>query len=185
MRGVRQSPPTTTRSRERSRPSSAARDAASDERASLELAVARAEGALAVLPEDEALPVDPADPVLDALPEELDADSRRRASVNRVIAKGGMAQAKAIKFGLDNGGVVERSDVYALAGWDQEKRSLRGFTRPVDNAVAEMVAAGQLRDDVEIPQVLKPHYEGPGKAKWFTVPRELVLLQRRSRNSAA
>lgn len=105
--------------------------------------------------------------------------------VNRVIAKNGMAQAKAIKTAMDNGGVVQRAEVYALAGWDQEKRSLRGFTRPVDNAVAEMVAAGLLRDDVEIPQVLKPHYEGPGKAKWFTVPRELVLLQRRSENDAA
>ena len=52
-----------------------ARDAAAtDERASLELAVARAEGALAVLPEDTPVQVDPADGVLDALVTELEAD---------------------------------------------------------------------------------------------------------------
>jgi hypothetical protein len=52
-----------------------ARDAAStDERASLELAVARAEGALAVLPRDDPVPVDPTDAVLDALVRELEAD---------------------------------------------------------------------------------------------------------------
>ena len=52
-----------------------ARDAATtDERASLERAIARAEGALAVLPADEPVPVDPTDGVLDALVGELDAD---------------------------------------------------------------------------------------------------------------
>lgn len=52
-----------------------ARDAAAvDERASLELAIARAEGALAVLPKDGPAPVDPADGVLDALVQELEAD---------------------------------------------------------------------------------------------------------------
>jgi hypothetical protein len=51
--------------------------AETDERASWELAVARAEGALAVLPEDDPVPVDladPADAVLDALADELEAD---------------------------------------------------------------------------------------------------------------
>jgi hypothetical protein len=52
-----------------------ARDAAeTDERVSLELAVARTEGALAVLPDDGTMAVDSADPVLDALATELEAD---------------------------------------------------------------------------------------------------------------
>lgn len=52
-----------------------ARDAAAtDGRASLELAVARAEGALAVLPANDPAPVDPTDGVLDALVGELDAE---------------------------------------------------------------------------------------------------------------
>lgn len=52
-----------------------ARDAAStDERAALELVIARAEGALAVLPEDDAMTVDPTDQVLDALVGEIEAD---------------------------------------------------------------------------------------------------------------
>lgn len=52
-----------------------ARDAAAtDGRASLELAVARAEGALAVLPEDDPPPIDPTNDVLDALVEELEAE---------------------------------------------------------------------------------------------------------------
>lgn len=52
-----------------------ARDAsATEERASLELAVARAEGALAVLPEGDPLPADPVDGVLDALVAELETD---------------------------------------------------------------------------------------------------------------
>ncbi|WP_232550194.1 hypothetical protein [Propioniciclava soli] len=52
-----------------------AREAAEvDERTSLELAVARAEGALAVLPKDDLAPVDPADAVLAALVKELEDD---------------------------------------------------------------------------------------------------------------
>ncbi|ADG73351.1 conserved hypothetical protein [Cellulomonas flavigena DSM 20109] len=52
-----------------------ARDAATtDERASLELAAARAEGALAVLPDDDPVLIDPADTILDALVAELEAD---------------------------------------------------------------------------------------------------------------
>ena len=132
------------------------------------------------------------EPVLEVEDDEEDPDSTVEIwtmelivqLVFRVLAKNGNAQAMVIKEAMVTG-VVDRSRVYELAGWDQEKRSLRGFTRPIDNAVAEMVAAGLLRNDIEIPQVLRPHYEGPGKAKWFTVPRELVLLQRRSEDSAA
>lgn len=52
-----------------------ARDAATtDVRASLELAAARAEGALAVLPDDDPVLVDPAEKILDALVAELEAD---------------------------------------------------------------------------------------------------------------
>jgi hypothetical protein len=80
-----------------------ARDsAATQERASLELAVARAEGALAVLPgDDDPVPVDPASEVLDALVQELEADLVE-ASGGLFDELGGEIAGLARDFGIES-----------------------------------------------------------------------------------
>ena len=105
--------------------------------------------------------------------------------LERVIARGGLAQARIIRFAMRNGGRIERADVFEQAGWDPTTRSLRGITRVVDKGVEEMIHDGLLPSDREIPQVLVPHYEGPGKAKWFTVPRAFVALQQQAEDADA
>ena len=79
-----------------------ARDAAATSaRASLELTMARAEGALAVLPEEVHVLVDPADMVLDALVVELEADLVE-ASHELFVELGGEIAALARDFGIDS-----------------------------------------------------------------------------------
>lgn len=79
-----------------------ARDAAAtNEHALLELAVARAEGALEVLPADDPKPVDPADGILDALVGELEADLVE-ASRELFDELGEEIAALARDFGIDS-----------------------------------------------------------------------------------
>ena len=75
--------------------------AATHARATLELTMARAEGALAVLPEEVPVPVDPADTVLDALVGELEADLVE-ASQELFVELGDEIAALARDFGIDS-----------------------------------------------------------------------------------
>jgi len=103
--------------------------------------------------------------------------------MDRLVARGGLAQAKAIRHAVTHGGVIDRDTVYALSDWDPSARSLRGFTRTVDNVVTEMATLGLLPADAD--RVLVPHYEGPGKARWFTVADDLIALRDRIGGNAA
>lgn len=79
-----------------------ARDAAStDERTAQELDIARAEGALAVLPDDDTAAVEPVDRVLDALVAEVEADLVA-ASRDLFAELGGETAALARGFGIES-----------------------------------------------------------------------------------
>lgn len=80
----------------------------------------------------------------------------------------------AIKTGT---GYVTRERVYELGNYP-DKRSLKGFTRPVNRLTAEAVEAGLLPEDAD--DLLTPDYD-PNvssfqRAKGFIVPMEVVKM---------
>lgn len=87
----------------------------------------------------------------------------------------GPVQAAAIRAAADNDGLVSREDVYELGDYD-ERRMLRGFTRPA-NRIAQ-----ELRDAEEVPEsavdVLEAVYDADSyaQATGFRIPAELVAL---------
>jgi len=81
---------------------------------------------------------------------------------------------EAIKAGT---GYVSREDVYELGGYPPA-RSLKGFTRPVNRIVQNLVEAGKLPEDAEdllIP-VYDPDIKGYQRALGFQVPLEVVKM---------
>lgn len=81
---------------------------------------------------------------------------------------------EAIKSGT---GYITRGDVYALGSYP-ESRSLKGFTRPVNRVIADLVDSGKLPEDAE--ELLRPDYDPAVKsfqrARGFFVPMEVVKL---------
>lgn len=86
-------------------------------------------------------------------------------------------QIKAVKFAIEQGGVVSRDDVYELGAYS-ESRSLKGFTRPTNRATQALRDSGELPEDAE--ELLEPIYDmnvsGYQRAKGFRIPLEIVRL---------
>jgi hypothetical protein len=100
----------------------------------------------------------------------LELDARLR-NANRPV------QANSIAEAAHAGGVIDRPTVYAIGSYKPE-RSLNGFTKPVRNAMKDMVAEGLLAADAVNP--LEPVYDWTNasyqKAQGFSMPAELASL---------
>lgn len=81
---------------------------------------------------------------------------------------------EAIKAGT---GYVSREDVYELGGYPPA-RSLKGFTRPVNRIVQNLVETGKLPEDAEdlLTPVYDPDIKGYQRALGFQVPLEVVKM---------
>lgn len=87
-------------------------------------------------------------------------------------------QATIITEAVKNGtGYIDREAVYRIAGYPAD-RSLKGFTRPVNRIMQNLVEKGVLPEDAE--DLLAPKYDdtvkGYQRALGFQVPLEVVKL---------
>ncbi|MCL9761636.1 PIN-like domain-containing protein [Frankia sp. AiPa1] len=84
-------------------------------------------------------------------------------------------QAAVVRRAAELGGFISRDEVYQIGGYDQ-RRSLRGFTRPVRRIVAAFQDRGLI--PVGIDDLLETSYddETVGLATGFTVPRAVLPL---------
>lgn len=77
-----------------------------------------------------------------------------------------------------HGSWVPREQVYGSAGYDPASRSLKGFTRPVNRVVANLVDKGVLPEDVA--DLMKTEYDpaikGFQRTLGFSVPLEVVKI---------
>jgi hypothetical protein len=93
-------------------------------------------------------------------------------------------QKRVVLRAIENGGQVNRAEVFLLIGRSEDK-SLTGFTKPVARKLKE------LKDKEEIPQkavpLLRPIYVGAGKnqrAQGFKVPMQVVVRMSSDLNNA-
>ncbi|HEX3591581.1 MAG TPA: hypothetical protein VHV74_18325, partial [Pseudonocardiaceae bacterium] len=77
-----------------------------------------------------------------------------------------------IRAAAQEGGSIGRDDIYRLADYD-DRRMLRGFTRPTARITLDLQAAGLVPDGVE--PALTPIYDGM-KATAFVIPQEMVTI---------
>ncbi len=86
-------------------------------------------------------------------------------------------QATVINEAIRNGGTIDRAQVYSLAGYP-ESRSLKGFTRPVNRIMGQLIESGSLPEEAE--DLLEPIYDLAVKSfqrtQGFRVPAELVKI---------
>ncbi|MFF3768129.1 PIN-like domain-containing protein [Streptomyces sp. NPDC001922] len=86
------------------------------------------------------------------------------------------AQAKVVTAAAVNGGFVDRSTVYDLAGYPDD-RTLKGFTRPISTVSRELEDEGVLTG--EEPFLLHTIYGMPTEPSWasgFRIPSDVVAL---------
>lgn len=98
-------------------------------------------------------------------------------------------QANVINEAIKTGdGYINRETVYALGSYTPT-RSLKGFTRPVNRIVENLVEAGKLPEDAEdlLAPVYDPNIKGYQRARGFQVPLEVVkiLLEERQKSAAS
>lgn len=97
--------------------------------------------------------------------------------LSRLKVSNGVVQAEAIRVALDNGGQVDRAEVYTIGGYGPD-RSLKGFTRPINRIVEQMKTDGLLPADAVPP--FKPDYDEDiasyQRAPSFVVAKELLEL---------
>lgn len=88
------------------------------------------------------------------------------------------AQVKAITAAAYNGGYLSRADTYAIAGYDPNQRSLKGFTRPVNRVVTRLQDDGRI--DSEVEDLLQPVYDssikGYQRATGFRIPADVAAM---------
>lgn len=98
--------------------------------------------------------------------------------LDRLRRDGGPTQAEVITAAAVAGGRIDRASVYAVAGWDPEARSLKGFTRPVNRIMHQMRTEGLLPEDA--PRPIEPLYmeekRGYQQAHGFEMPTGLIPL---------
>lgn len=82
--------------------------------------------------------------------------------------------AEVIEAAARNGGEITRSEVYALAGYGQQ-RTLRGFTRPPTRIAQDLMDEGLLDRSVRWP--LWTIYRHGVRASHFAVPREFLRFE--------
>ncbi|MGH8574550.1 MAG: PIN-like domain-containing protein, partial [Gammaproteobacteria bacterium] len=93
------------------------------------------------------------------------------ALLERLEAEG-WEHAMVIREAAARGGRIDRDDIYALCGYDDD-RMLRGFTRPAARTTRDLQAAGLVAPNVE--PALTPIYDGV-KAAAFQIPAEMVTI---------
>lgn len=102
-----------------------------------------------------------------------------RAALTRLRAEGRATHSEIIDVARQQGGHISREKVYELAGYEPEKRSLRGFTRPVRRICEALRVEGALAEDA--PELLEADYDetvaGFQRAGGFTVPAQVVELE--------
>ena len=84
-----------------------------------------------------------------------------------------LPQADVIRRAARLGGSVDRAEVYDVCGFSTD-RLLTGFTKPVARITWVLQYEGLVPQGV--PPALYPVYEGPGRARAFVVPDEIVDL---------
>lgn len=94
------------------------------------------------------------------------------AIILRLEAQGRRVQAEAMRAALDCGGSISREGVYTLGGYGS--RSLRGFTRPINRVVKELIAAGTWPAGVKSP--FRTVYKDGGKAVGFRMTEEAMKI---------
>lgn len=81
------------------------------------------------------------------------------------------AQATVLRVAAGNGGTIQRSQVYEVAGYPAG-RTLNGFTKPVRRIVKQLQSEGLDTGDPE--EALVPHYFSGSKAEMFSIDGELA-----------
>jgi len=81
--------------------------------------------------------------------------------------------ARIIRAAARQGGVIDREQVYEIAGYDED-RMLRGFTRPTARITKALQDEGLLSEAVE--PALTTVYEGGVLAVRFEIPLEMVEI---------
>ncbi|WP_353113244.1 hypothetical protein [Microbacterium sp.] len=86
-------------------------------------------------------------------------------------------QLAAFDQALQQDGYISRGDLYALAGYDQDRR-LNNWTTPFRKAVARMVAEDDLPESAALPMepVYRDDVSGYQQALGFQVAPEIVKL---------
>jgi len=85
----------------------------------------------------------------------------------------GREQADVIRAAADRGGTINREDVYAVCGYEDD-RMLRGFTLPTARITRELQQDGIVADGVD--PVLTTVYRGGVKAAAFRIPAEMAAI---------
>lgn len=80
-------------------------------------------------------------------------------------------QTVAIEEAARNGAFVDRSRVYELCGYDED-RSLKRFSLPAQRIMLDLQDEGLV--DLAATSPLTAEYDGPGKAVGFSVPKEFM-----------
>lgn len=85
----------------------------------------------------------------------------------------GREQADVIRAAAAQGGVIERDELYDVAGYSVD-RMLRGFTRPTSRITRKLQEEGLVGADVE--QALTPVYESGVQVLRFEIPLEMAEI---------
>lgn len=85
----------------------------------------------------------------------------------------GREQAEVIRVAALNGGTINRSEVYEICGYDDD-RMLRGFTLPTVRITRDLQQEGIVAEDVQ--PVLTTIYHGGVKAAAFRIPAEMTTI---------
>ncbi|MFQ6226277.1 PIN-like domain-containing protein [Nocardia sp. NPDC002869] len=94
------------------------------------------------------------------------------ALITTLESEGYESRVRVIREAAARSGFLGRSAVYAIAGLDEEDRSLRQFATPVRRASTQLSLAGIVESTT--PDALEAQYDGPGKAKGYSVPTEFT-----------
>lgn len=81
--------------------------------------------------------------------------------------------AEIIEFAASHGGLIDRNDVYEIAGYAAD-RMLRGFTRPTNRIAKDLIRQGFIPRGVRMPLVTQ--YASGVAASHWTVPTEFTRL---------
>lgn len=91
--------------------------------------------------------------------------------IDRVLARGGITQARSIRYALDNGGHVDRATILGFS----DRSDVQAFTVKIRNSVIGMQEDNLLDAAVEPESVFKPGYPpGQKEAGWFTLSPEIM-----------
>lgn len=117
---------------------------------------------------------EPADEDLQVDEEDSDAPIWIAVAVHELLRRldeEGAVQADVIRRAAQLGGLISRTEIYEVAGYDED-RMLRGFTRPSARVTKDLQAAGLLEPGVT--PMLTPKYFTGVTAKQFAIPAEVV-----------